>query len=184
MTRLPRRTVPAMIVALLVLAACVLVAVCCLQALSGHPPVVSWHQVTDLGRRYHWHDAAVLTVGGVAAGLGLILLVCALLPGRPTVLPLGPVTPDPDTEPDEGIASRGLRQALYRSATAPDGVSGAELSLRHRQVAVRVDTPRAEPAAVQDIRERVTEAVSESIDRLALADRPGVRVRVRTRRQS
>jgi hypothetical protein len=177
--RRPRRTTPAVIVALLVLAGCVLVAVCCLQALSGHRPVVSWDQVTDLGRRLHWHDAAVLAAGGVAAGLGLIVLVCALLPGRPTVLPLDPVT-----ESSDGVASRGLRHALSRSATSADGVTGADLRLRPRRVAVRVDTPHAEAGEMRDIRDRVSTAVSGALDRLALADRPRVRVRVRTRRQA
>lgn len=181
MIRRPRRVIPATVVALVVLAACVLVAVCCLQQVSGHTPLLTWHQVADLGARLHWHDPAVLAAGAVLVVLGLLLLAGAMLPGRPTVLALEPL---PEASSDDGVSRHGLREILRHSAVDTDGVTAAQARVRGGRVLVRITTPLDQPDDVHDIRERVQQTVSDSLDRVALAAAPRLRVHVRTRQNS
>lgn len=181
MIRRPRRVIPAMVVALVLLAGCALVAVCCLQQVSGHTPVLTWHQVADLGVRLHWHDPAVLAAGAVAAVVGLILLAGTLLPGRPTVLPLAATDV---TTSDDGVSRRGLGEILRHSAVDTDGVTAARARVRGGRVLVRITTPLDQPDDVHDVHDRVQQAVSDSLDRVALAAPPRLRVHVRTRQSS
>jgi hypothetical protein len=189
MIRRPRRSIPATVVALVILAGCVLVAVSCIQQLTGHLSVVSWAQLADYGRRLHWHDAQVLTVGGIAACLGVALLACAVLPGTPTVLPLAADhdTTDPATtgndraaggSVDAGVTRRSLRQALRHAAAAADGVTGASVRANNRTVVSTVRSPRPNRTEVGDL---VGQQLQRRLDLVALARRPRLRVHVRTK---
>jgi hypothetical protein len=180
--RRPRRTIPAIVVALIALAGCVVVAVCCLQQVSGHTPLLTWHQVADLGVKLHWHDPAVLAAGAVAAVVGLVLLAGALLPGRPTVLPLRPLSDTASS--DDGVSRRGLSETLRHSAVDADGVTAARTRLRGGRALVRITTPLDQPDDVQGVHDRVQQTVSDSLDRVALAAPPRLRVHVRTRQSS
>jgi Family of unknown function (DUF6286) len=187
MIRHPRRGIPATVVALVILAGCVLVAVSCIQQLVGHPPVVSWARLAGYGQRLHWHDATVLTAGGIAAGLGVVLLACAVLPGTPTVLPLaadhdtnGPVAAGNDRAAvDAGLTRRSLQHALRQAAADADGVTGASVRANYRTVVSTVRSPRRDRAEVSDL---VGRQLQRRLDLAALARRPRLRVHVRTKR--
>jgi hypothetical protein len=186
MIRHPRRSIPATVVALVILAGCVLVAVSCIQQLTGHPPVVSWAQLADYGRRLHWHDATVLTAGGIAAGLGVVLLACAVLPGIPTMLPLAgdhdttdPVAAGNDRAAvDAGLARRSLQHALRHAAADADGVTGASVRANNRTVVSTVRSPLRNRAEVGDL---VGQQLQRRLDLVALARRPRLRIHVRTK---
>lgn len=99
MTRRPRRTVPAGILAAIGLAAAVLIAWSCGQLLLGQAPLIPFTTLAQTGSGITWASPAVLTAGIAAALLGLVLLAAALLPGTPRVMPItAPLSADqPDT---------------------------------------------------------------------------------------
>lgn len=178
MIRRPRRTVPATIVAFVLLVACVLVAVSCIQMLVGSQPLLPFASLANFGRGLHWRDTTVLVAGGVAAALGIVLLYCALLPGKPTVLPLR----EDEDSVRSGVASHGLWQAFGGAAAAADGVTDARVRPRGtRRIVVRVGTRQDQPDSV---REQVRDTLTRYVDRLALAGRPALHVHVRTREKA
>jgi hypothetical protein len=173
MKRRPRRSVPAVVTAVVLLAACVLVAVVAIQLILGERPWVSLDAVaTDL-HDLRWTDVLPAVAGGVVALLGLVLVLAAILPGATTVLPLGGSF-------DAGAARGGYRSTLRAAAAGVDGVSGAAVKLGTRRVKVRVVTERTRPDGLADA---VREAVGHRLDQVGPATRPAVSVRVRAPRR-
>ena len=62
MIRRPRRTVPATIVALVLLAVCVLTATAVIQSLLGQTPLVSLDQLLAVSSGQRWNSAAVVAI--------------------------------------------------------------------------------------------------------------------------
>jgi hypothetical protein len=172
--RRPRRGVPAVSAALVLLAACVLVAVVAVQLILGERPWVSVDAVAAALHDLRWTDVPPAVAGGVVAVLGLVLLLAAVLPGAATVLPLGGSF-------DAGAARGGFRSTLRAAAADVDGVSGAAVKLGRRRVKVRVATARTRPDGLADA---VRAAVGRRLDQVGPATRPAVSVRVRASRRS
>ena len=118
----PRRTLPAVVVAILVLAMCVLVALSAIQLLLGQRSLIPVDRLVSAGYRLHWHDAGVIGSGVVVATLGLLLVAAAVLPGAPIVLPLDD-HPGAGEQVAAGVTRRSLRQTLLHSAETTDGVT-------------------------------------------------------------
>jgi hypothetical protein len=93
MTRRSRRSLPATLVALVVVAACVLVTISSIQVLAGRRPLIPFADLARYGEHLHWDTTVVLAAGAAAAGAGLVLLLAGLWPGKPAVLPLAPAEP-------------------------------------------------------------------------------------------
>jgi hypothetical protein len=173
MKRRPRRSVPAVLTALVVLAACVLVAVVAIQLIVGERPWVSFDAVASALHDLRWSDVLPAVAGSVVALLGLVLVLAAILPGATTVLPLGGSF-------DAGAARGGYRSTLRAAAADVDGVSGAAVKLGTRRVKVRVETARTSPDGLADA---VRAAVGRRLDQVGPATRPAVSVRVRAPRR-
>ena len=90
MIRRPRRTVPAVIVAVILLAIAVLVVWSCVQILLDHAPVLPLAAIAATAATLTAASIAVLVTAGVLVVLGLTLIIVAAWPGRPTVLALAP----------------------------------------------------------------------------------------------
>ncbi|MGH4024059.1 MAG: DUF6286 domain-containing protein, partial [Pseudonocardiaceae bacterium] len=88
MIRRSRRTVPATIVGLVLLAGSLGLAISCVQLLAGKPPLIPFSTLGGLGRDTSWNDPAFLAGGAGLAVIGLVLLACAVVPGTPQVLAL------------------------------------------------------------------------------------------------
>ena len=170
----PRRTIPAAVVATLLLAASVLVALSAIQLLIGQTPFVPFDQLVTAGHQLRWHDAIVIGTGCVVAALGLVLLAAAVLPGAPIVLALDD-HPGASERVAAGVTRRSLRQTLVRSAETADGVLSARLRLHRRRATVTVRTHRLDLTGIDD---RVQEAVGHRLDLIELAERPALHVRV------
>ncbi|WP_309114613.1 DUF6286 domain-containing protein [Saccharothrix sp.] len=179
MKRLPRRSTPAVLVALAVLAVCVLVTVVSVQQALG---LASWIDTRAVFGALHdtrWTDPVAVLAAVTCVVLGVVLLLCALLPGAPTVLPLRDDDPDTDRAVDSGMTRRSLRRALRTAASSVDGVTTAAIALKRRAVTATVTTDRTTTAGLADA---VRAAVGQRLDRLGPATRPTVAVRLKARR--
>jgi hypothetical protein len=170
----PRRTIPAVVVATLLLAACVLVALSAIQVLLGQPPFVPVARLVVAGHELRWHDIVVIVAGAVAAMLGVVLLAGAVFPGAPVVLALED-HPDTGEGVAAGVTRRSLRRTLVHSAETTDGVASARLRLRRRSVRMTVRSHRLD---LTDVDSRVQETVDHRLDSIELADRPALHVRM------
>jgi len=171
MRRLPRRSVPALIVALLLLVASVLVGVSCVQTIAGVPPLLAFDALGRNAASATLADPTVLAAGVLLALLGTVLLLCALLPGTPQVLPLaahegGAVA---------GVARNGLARDLAAHARLADGITTARVSVGTRTVRVTVGTPLRDHSGLAD---KVRTAVDTRLADVELARTPRLRVHV------
>ncbi len=177
MTRRPRRSIPAIVVAAVLLAICVLVVVAVLQSLLGHTPFLSLPQLLAVSSSQQWSSPTTVAAAVVIAVLGLVLLAAALSAGRPTVLPLaGRQTPDGRPGAEAGVRRRSLVTDLTTCAGAVAGVTHVDVTAGRGLVTARVRVAAADPAAVPgEVRERLEARIAE-IDPLP---RPRVRVSAR-----
>lgn len=157
MIRRPRRAVPAALVALALLAACIAVGVALVQRLIGVREYISYDRVARELHGLTWNEPQVLVVGIAAAVLGALLLAAALLPGRARVLPLTGSRPDGI---DAGIRRRDLRALLRNGAAEVDGVISARIRLRRDKALVIVHTDRR---SHDDMAAAVCSALSERV---------------------
>ncbi len=171
MRRRPCRAVPAAVLALALLAVCVIVVLSLVQRLTGARDSAVWAGIEHRLRETVWTDGWVAGFGAAAVLAGIVLLGLAVLPGRPVVLPL---------TADDGIAAgvtrRGLRTALRAAAQSVEGVHSARVTLRRKTVRVVVRTPRAHPA---DLAEAVRAAVGERLGRIGPRSSPRISLRLR-----
>ncbi|MFP5071877.1 DUF6286 domain-containing protein [Pseudonocardia nantongensis] len=177
MIRRPRRSPAAGLVALVLLAVCVLVAVACVQLLLGRPPVISFADLGAVAAGSSPRDPLFLAVSGVLVFLGLVLLLVAIRPGTPTVLPLGTPegAPKGTASVDTGILRRSLDRALSDAATGVDGVAKAGARSRGRRATVTARASHGEP---RELREQVRAAVAERLEAIGPARTPRLTVKV------
>ncbi|MET8846034.1 DUF6286 domain-containing protein [Amycolatopsis sp. NPDC004625] len=174
MKRRPRRSTPAVLTALILLAACILAAVAAIQQLLGQRPWISYDRAAGWLHAQHWNDLVPAIAGGVAVLLGLILVLAAVLPGKLTVLPL-------QGEPASGASRRSYRSTLQAAASGVDGVSGAKLTLNRRKVTARIRTGRTN---TDGLSEAVHAAISRRLAQITPATDPTVKVKVKATRSA
>ncbi|GAA1200918.1 DUF6286 domain-containing protein [Prauserella alba] len=175
MKRRPRRSLPASLVALVTMAAGALAAVTAVQLLLGEPPWISYDAVARALHGLRWTDTAVLLIGIGTALVGLLLLLCAFVPGARTVLPLAPG----DGSVDCGAAQRSYRNALHSAAARVDGVRDVKVKARGRSVRAVVRTDRTNTTGLAEAVER---AVTQRIDQLGPERRPTVTSKLKAAR--
>jgi hypothetical protein len=176
MIRRPRRSLPAILLALVLLAAAVLVAISCIQLLLHQNPLIRFGTLAAFGASLRWNAPITIVVGVVAAVLGLILLAAGLLPGKPTVLPLSD-----GGRTSAGVSRRSLRRDLTTAAASADGVRSAAVRVRRGRVVATVRTLATDTAGVA---EQVRSLLDERLTAIALARRPRLRIRVSPDRRS
>lgn len=171
MTRRSRRALPATLTALVLLAASVVVAVCAIQLAVGEPSLLPYDSLAGLLHDTTWSAQGVAVAGGVAAAIGLVLFLVAVVPGRARTATLDQHT---------AVSVRGLRNAL-RSAAVVDGVESAAVKVRRRRVRAVVRTRRA---VVDGLGDAVRTALEHRVGEFALARPPQVVVRVKALRST
>ncbi|WP_405138615.1 DUF6286 domain-containing protein [Nocardia sp. NBC_01388] len=172
MIRRPRRVGPAVVVALALLALCVVTAVSLIGRLLGRSEVVSYDSVAHRLHDTHWSDGLVLGVGVAAAVAGVLLLALALLPGRPVVVALDEVDGS-----SAGVSRRSLRAALRRAAGAVHGVDSARVRVGSKKILVSARTGRI---GSDEVDGAVRDAVTGTLERIAPARPATVRTRLRS----
>jgi hypothetical protein len=171
MTRLPRRTVPALIVALVLLVTSVLVGVSCVQTIAGVPPLIAFDTLGRTAAAFTLADPQVLAAGGLLALLGAVLLLCALIPGTPQVLPLAAH----ERGAVAGVARHGLARDLAAHARRTDGITTMRISVGARTVRATAGTPLRDHSGLAD---NVRVAIGTRLAEVELARVPRIRVHV------
>ena len=174
MKRRPRRSTPAVLVAVVLLAGCVLAAVVAIQLILGQTPWISFPGVAGRLRETRWSDAVPALAGGSAALVGLTLLAVAVLPGKLVVLPL-------KGETDSGASRHSYRSTLRAAVSRVDGVSDATVKVTRRRVSARIRTARA---STEGLAEAVRAAIEGRLAQIAPATAPAVKVRIKSTRSA
>jgi hypothetical protein len=173
----PSRTVPATLTAAVLTLLGALVTIEVVSALLGAPArLVPYDGLLAWATTTQWADGVVILGAAVLVALGLLLLLLALVPGRPRLVPLR--TGDPDLI--IGMRRRDFARTLEHAAREVPGVDGARIGLLRR---------RADVVAYTSLRDRsgLADAVRQAVaDRVAALDPVGgrrveVRLRVRDR---
>ncbi len=172
MKRRPRRALPASVLAVALLTACLVTVGSLIEYLTGTKGFVPFGWVVARLHAIAWGDRWVAVGGVVAVAAGLALLTPAILPGRAVLLPLAG-----DDGFAAGVARRGLCAALRDAAQSVDGVRSARVRLRHRKVRVTIRTAYVHSAGLN---ERVRAVVAERI--ALIGPDPAPRVAVTARR--
>jgi hypothetical protein len=170
----PRRRIPGVLVAAVIVAAGILGCIWAASAALSRPLWNIPHSdfAGPLQSTVHWDSTGTLLVASAVAFVGFLLIVIALVPGRPRAIPLA----SGDDSLVIGAPRRNLRRSLGWLVTDIAGIDKAKVRIGRRTVKVRATTPLRDPAG---LRERV-QAVTE--ERLARLDPLWpVRVKVRLR---
>ncbi|MFE2049125.1 DUF6286 domain-containing protein [Streptomyces sp. NPDC059459] len=165
------RRIPAGIVALLLLIAVGAFLYDVVAVRTGRS-ALGWRR--DLARQLAdrpLDDTWVLVGAGVAAALGLWLLLLALTPGRREVLPMRRTHPDVRAGLHRDAAATVLRDRAMEVA----GVQSARVRVRRRKARVRALSHFRE---LDDVRTELDGVLDDAVDGLGLARRPAVSVRV------
>ena len=172
----PRRRVPGVIVAAVIVAAGIVGCVWAASAALGHPMWNIPHGdfAGPLQSSVHWNDTGTLIVASAVAFIGFLLILTALVPGRTRAIPLA----SGDESLVVGVPRRSLRRSLGWLAADIAGIDRAKVRTGRHSVTVRATTRLRDPAGLRESVQAVVE------DRLARLDPLfPVRVRVRLRRR-
>ncbi|ALG06044.1 DUF6286 domain-containing protein [Kibdelosporangium phytohabitans] len=176
MIRRPRRGIPAVLTAVVLLGVCVVVAVSVVQLLLDEPPLISYDAVAGRIHQAQWTDLVPAIAGGVVALVGLLLVLSAVVPGKSRILVL---TPDGSTT-DAAISRTSLRTTL-RDAAKVDGVTNAVVTVRRGRVRTVVRTDRTITDGLADA---VRAAVEQRLGHIGLARHHDVTVKVKAPRST
>lgn len=174
---IPRRSrsLPAALTALVLGAAGVTVAIDVISVQTGHRALIyPYRQIAAQLRTAHWDDPAVMAVAAAFALVGLLLVLAAVVPGRPRVVAIA----GPAPEVAVGITRRSLRRAVHSAVLSVDGISAARVRLRRRSIKVKAKTPLRDRNGLADL---VGAAVTERLNQLAPRRAVRAKVRVRTK---
>ncbi|MFI6149716.1 DUF6286 domain-containing protein [Streptomyces sp. NPDC051109] len=170
------RRIPAALTALVIAAAAGTLLFDVVRVRAGQPAAAWRRRLADELATRPLDDTLMQIGAAVIAVLGLWLIVLALSPGLRHQLPLR--TPDAQLRAvlDREAAELHLRDAAMRVP----GVSAAKVRFHRSRVKARADVRFRAP---DDVKADLRLSLLEELDRLALARRPSLDVRVRPRRK-
>ena len=181
MTRRSRRTLPAVLTALVLLTVGALVAVSTIQLLLGRSPLVPLADIAATLSALPWNSGTVIAAAIAIGVIGLVLLAGGVWPGRTHVFPLHPATGPGHTLAEAGLHRSALSRIVRARAVEIDGVSRVRdqpppTGHRHRHDGL-LHRPRPTRAAVRD-------ALATRLGELDLVRVPRLRVRITTRKET
>lgn len=176
------RTVPATVVALVLLAIAVIV----VWASVGRLAAGTWPTWAGSAARQltaaTWGSTAVIATCAVAAVIGLVLLLAAILPGPrsgTTVrLPGSRADAAPARSTEAIINRRAIARLLTAEADLVDGVDGVTATVSGRKVSLQLDTPSSHRA---ELEQAVTTRARNRLAELDLQPMPRITATARTR---
>ncbi len=136
--------------------------------------ILPWQTLTRFLTGHDWSTSPMLAISGVAAGLGLVLLLAELKRRRPGLLTLR----TQDEHLSIGTPRRSLSRALAAQARQVDGVSSASVKLGRRSATVDAVTGQRDPG---ELRQQLADRLTSWLESLGLVRTPNLRVRLKTR---
>ncbi|SDN79586.1 hypothetical protein SAMN05660199_00700 [Klenkia soli] len=157
----------ALVLGLVGLAGGILVAAEVVQGLLGRPGhlLVPYEGTASWLRDHTWSSGAVLTIGGVLAVLGLLMLVLELKPRRRTLL----VVATEDDDVVTAVSRTGVGRALEQSVAGLSGVDGTRSSVGRRTATLTVRTALRETGDLESV---VRERAGVALQSLGLVAAP------------
>ncbi len=177
LVRRPSRTVPATVAALglAALGGFTVLAVV-LRLVNGQwPPEITGMAVQAAGLT--WGAAASMIICGAAAAIGLVAIIAAVKPGRPSGTTLVLPGAAAAFETEYMISRRGIARLAAARADGIDGVEKVSTVATGRAVHLRVTTTSQQ---TEQINTRVVEAVTSCLTGIGLNPPPRVTATVRT----
>lgn len=170
----PRRTVPGVLVAAVLAAGGIVGCIWAASAALGHPlwNIPYGDFAGPLQSTVHWDDTRTLAIAAAVSFVGLVLLLIAVIPGRPRAIPLA----SGDDSVVVGVPRRSLRRSLRWLAEEVPGIDSAKVRARRQSVTVRATTQLRDTAG---LRESVQTVVQERLEALDPLWPPRVKVRLR-----
>lgn len=145
-------------------------------AAFGQPAwVLPYAEVATTLREQTWDSILARAVAAGLCLLGLLLLLPALRRGKPTALPLTPLTDGVDSH----VSRRGLQRTLSAAAGRVDGVRRAKATVGRRKVKVTTTSRLRDTSGLP---QQVDTAVRAELETLDLS-RP-LAVKVTTKRRT
>lgn len=173
----PQRRVPAVVVALLLTLLGLLVAVETLSGLFGRPlRWIPYEGMRAWAASTLWSNPLVLLASAVVTLLGLALLITAVVPGRPSMVPVRSGDPDVII----GLRPKSATRALAHAAEQVPGVHSARAVRRGHTFEVRPTTYGRDTG---EFGQEVRGAVLTRLAALDLVEPYGVTVHVKERRR-
>lgn len=182
--RRPSRTIPALVVAVLLLAvgvASVWLAIA--RLIQG-----AWSTLLEGPRDWlaalTWDSPAVWGIGTAAVAVGLILLLCAVIPGGFTALTVRDASGEaggrkPQVYERETVMTRRAVAHVARAQCVQvDGVASASATATSKRVHLKVKTSLRD---TRDLRARVIEGVRDRLDAIGLDPAPRVTATVESK---
>lgn len=154
----PRRTIPGVLVAAVLAAAGIIGCIWAASAALGHPlwNVPHGDFAGPMQSTVHWSGTGTLAVASAVAFVGFVLILIALLPGRPRSVVLA----SGDDSVVIGVPRRSLRRSLSWLVQDVPGVDKAKVRTRRGTVKVRATTRLRDSA---DLQEKVRVTVQERL---------------------
>jgi hypothetical protein len=158
-----RRVLPALLTAAVLAVAAITVLIDIIAVQTGHRRLIwPYQQIATWGRTHPWNTTLVVVIAAVLTAMGVLLIMAALIPGKPTLIALD--TGEPNLV--AGTSRRSLARTLSEAARSVDGISAAKAKPRRRTLRVKATSRLRDPAGQQ---EQVTAAVTFRLADLALA---------------
>lgn len=177
--RRPSRTVPAVIVALVLLTLSVAMVWVAVRRLSSGEWPGAVTQAADWAAALTWASATLLVIAGVVVLVGFVLVLCAVVPGKPTALRIETEPLDAEHGNVEAVMTRhSVAKLANARANEVDGVEGVKTTVTGRLVAMTITTPSTQR---EDIQQNVTERVRAALEASGLDPMPRVRAKARTK---
>lgn len=176
--RRPSRTVPAVIVAVVLLCLSVAMVWVAVRRLSSGDWPGAVTQAAGWTAALTWASVTMLVIAGVVVLAGLVLLLCAVVPGKPTALRIGTEPLETDRGHIEVVMTRrSVAKLASARANEVDGVDGVSTTVTGRAVAMSITTASGQR---EDIQQHVTERVRAALEATGLDPMPRVRAKART----
>ncbi|PYI65712.1 hypothetical protein CVV68_16845 [Arthrobacter livingstonensis] len=181
----PSRTVPALIVSLVLLALSVaLVWLSIARLVNGHWPTLL-QGPRDWLNSLAWSAPSIWGIGMVAALVGVILLLCAIIPGGFSALEVhdsgrssGELA-SPVREQETVMTRRAVARLAKAQCEQIDGVGSASATATARRVHLSIQTPLHEHG---DLGTRITASVRARLEETGLEPVPRITATVHSRR--
>jgi hypothetical protein len=143
---------------------------------TGHPPTAAIRVLQSVSG-LSWSDTAAVAASSVAVVLGIVLLVCGIVPGKRKAAAL-PVSGDAEPAPataEAAIPHKALAHLVAVQAKTLNGIDRIHVKANAHTVRVQASTPTR---YVHQVSDDLRHNVAETLTSMGIRRPPKVRVQV------